>query len=72
MRTKDAAIVRKKVDEFDRLSDDANISLPVAAALWGTSAETFKRNPPVALRQLSKRLVGVRVGDLRKRSRGSE
>jgi hypothetical protein len=58
-------IPTEKLAEFDHLPDDAHVSEPIAAAVWGVSPDTYRREQPVPRRQLSKRRFGVRVGDLR-------
>jgi hypothetical protein len=64
-------VVPEKLAEFDRLPDDAHVSEPIAAAIWGVSLDTYRREQPVPRRKLSKRRFGVRVGDLRNLIRGS-
>jgi hypothetical protein len=57
-------------NEFDRLSDDQIAPDPVAAAILSMSTWTLNRTNPVRKRQISERIGGRRVGDLRRLVRG--
>jgi hypothetical protein len=58
--------------QFDSLPNDAIINDRVAAAVLGMSVWTLRRTNPVPARQLSKRIRGRRVGDLRAKARGTD
>lgn len=57
-------------EQFDRLPDDAIVPDPVSAAILSMSVWTLDRTNPVARRQISERIRGRRVGDLRALVRG--
>jgi hypothetical protein len=61
-----------KLQAFDSLPNDAIVNDRVAAAVLNMSVWTLRRNNPVPARQLSERIRGRRVGDLRNKSRGTE
>ena len=58
------------LEQFDRLPDDAIVPDSVCAALLSTSVWTLQRTCPVPARQISERIRGRRVGDLRALVRG--
>lgn len=62
----------KVASQFDAMPDDAVVSPKVAEILSGGNykEQEWRRRPPVPKRQLSRRRVGFRVGDLRKLFRG--
>jgi hypothetical protein len=57
-------------DQFDRLPDDSIAPDPVSAAVLNMSPWTLDRTNPVKPRQISERIRGRRVGDLRALVRG--
>jgi hypothetical protein len=59
----------EKVAAFDRLPDDAIVDDRVAGALLKMSPWTVRRTNPVPRRQMSERIFGRRVGDLRNKVR---
>jgi len=58
------------IRRFDELSEDAVVPASVAAAIHSISMRTVLRQYPLV--QLGPRRVGVRVGLLRKMSRGEK
>ena len=62
--------VAKRLAAFTSLPDDALVSEPVAAAFLAMSVDTYRRINPLPRHRIAKRLVGVRVGDLRALVRG--
>jgi hypothetical protein len=57
-------------EQFDRLPDDAIVPDQVAAVLLNMSPWTLNRSNPAPKRQISERIGGRRVGDLRALARG--
>jgi hypothetical protein len=58
------------LEQFDRLPDDAIVPDQVSAVLLNMSRWTLNRINPVPARQISERIHGRRVGDLRALVRG--
>ena len=58
------------LEQFDRLPDDAIAPDPVSAKLMSMSIWTLQRTNPVPPRQMSERIRGRRVGDIRAFVRG--
>ena len=58
------------VEQFDKLSDDAVVQRRVTARILNTSPWTIKRNRLLPEIQISERLRGNRVGDIRAVARG--
>ena len=56
--------------QYPMLPDDALAPDPYAAALLAISVWTLKRTNPVPPRQISERIRGRRIGDLRALLRG--
>jgi hypothetical protein len=59
----------EKIAAFDRLPDDAIVDDRVAGALLNMSMASVRRTNPVKRRQISERIFGRRVGDLREKIR---
>jgi hypothetical protein len=59
------------IKNFDQLSDDQVVSPAVASAILGPSARTLRRSPPIPRIQITQKLSGFRVGDIRKKVRGA-
>jgi hypothetical protein len=60
----------KLLASFPTLPDDAIAVDPLAAAVLGMSVWTLQRNNPVPAREISERIRGRRVGDIRALVRG--
>jgi hypothetical protein len=58
------------IRRFDQLSDDAVVPTQVAAALHNVAPRTVLRRYPLV--QLTPNRLGVRVGTIRKMSRGEK
>jgi hypothetical protein len=55
---------------FDTLPADSIVDDAVAAIVLGVSMQTLQRQDPVPRRQISTRVFGRRVGDIRDKVRG--
>jgi hypothetical protein len=58
--------------KFDSLPNDSIVRDSVAAKILAMSVWTLRRTNPVPARQISERVNGRRVGDLRAKVRGGE
>jgi hypothetical protein len=59
------------IKNFDQLSDDVVVSPAVASVILGPSPRTLRRSPPIPKVQVTEKLVGFRVGNIRQKSRGN-
>jgi hypothetical protein len=64
------AFQQGRLAAFDNLPADAIVDDAVAAVILGVSIQTLKRHDPVPRRQISERVIGRRVGDIRDKVRG--
>jgi hypothetical protein len=58
------------IKNFDKLPDDAIVPRKVTALLLGMSERTVRRGLPIPQRQITERILGHRVGDIRAMARG--
>ena len=58
------------VRRFDELPNDAVIPPKPTAIILSTTDRQLRRNPPIPKRQIGRRAVGFRVGDIRALVRG--
>jgi hypothetical protein len=65
-----SAFQANRLAAFDTLPVDAIVDDAVAAVLLGVSIQTLQRHDRVPRRQISTRVFGRRVGDIRDKVRG--
>jgi hypothetical protein len=63
--------LRKVLERFDMLPDDAVLPTKVTAVLLGLSERTVRYHPNLPRRIVSSGRYGQRVGDIRKIARGT-
>jgi hypothetical protein len=61
--------LRKVLERFDVLPDDAIVPTKVTAAILGLSERTVRYHPSLPRRSVSEGRYGQRVGDIRKIAR---
>jgi len=63
--------LRKILERFDALPDDAIAPTKVTAIILGLSEKTVRYHPNLPRRSVSRGRYGQRVGDIRKLARGN-
>jgi hypothetical protein len=58
------------LERFNRLPDDAAVSLKICALVSGISYRTWRRSPPIPTFNISANRKAANVGRLRKLTRG--